>query len=148
MSVSSQADIEKADLAREQYEHAADPEFERKEPAEIYIARGVTPHVAELVAQQLMARDALGAHARDELGISEIAVARPIQAAVASALSFTMGAAAPLLLALASPMRWLVPVVSVGALVFLALFGMIGARTGGAGVLIPTPFVSPSGAPW
>lgn len=78
MSVSSQADIEKADLAREQYEHAADPEFERKELAEIYIARGVTPHVAELVAQQLMARDALGAHARDELGISEIAVARPI----------------------------------------------------------------------
>ncbi len=91
-----------------------------------------------LHAEQLMARDALAAHARDELGISEIAVARPIQAALASAVSFSIGAAGPLVLAVVSPFRWLLPVVSVGSLAFLALLGMISAKTGGAEVLKPT----------
>ena len=138
VSVSSQSDTENADLAREARELMDDPKFEKEELAQIYVARGVEVGLARQVAQQLMAKDALGAHARDELGISEISTARPVQAALASAATFSLGAAAPLALVLVSPSGWLIPVVSVGSLAFLALLGMIGARTGGAEVLKPT----------
>jgi vacuolar iron transporter family protein len=136
--VSSQADTEHADLEREKRELSEDPKSEKEELAQIYVARGVKPGLARQVAQQLMAKDALGAHARDELGISEISTARPIQAALASAATFSVGAAGPLILALLSPSTWLLPVVSVGSLTFLALLGMIGAKTGGAEVFRPT----------
>jgi len=138
VSVSSQADTEHADLEREKRELSEDPKSEKEELAQIYIARGVKPGLARQVAQQLMAKDALGAHARDELGISEISTARPIQAALASAATFSVGAAGPLILALFSPSTWLLPIVSVGSLAFLALLGMIGAKTGGAEALRPT----------
>ena len=138
VSVSSQADTEHADLEREKRELLEDPKSEKEELAQIYVARGVKPGLARQVAQQLMAKDALGAHARDELGISEISTARPIQAALASAATFSVGAAGPLILALLSPSTWLLPVVSVGSLAFLALLGMIGAKTGGAEVFRPT----------
>ena len=138
VSVSSQSDTENADLARERRELANDPEFERRELANIYASRGVEPGLARQVAEQLMAKDALGAHARDELGISEITTARPVQAALASAATFSVGAAAPLALALVSPSGWIIPAVSVGSLVFLALLGMIGAKAGGANILTPT----------
>ncbi|MFG1464546.1 VIT family protein [Xanthobacter sp. DSM 24535] len=138
VSVSSQSDTEHADLAREKRELACDPEFEKKELAQIYVSRGVETRLARQVAEQLMAKDALGAHARDELGISEITTARPVQAALASAATFSLGAAAPLALVLVSPSSWLLPAVSVGSLVFLALLGMIGARAGGADILKPT----------
>jgi VIT1/CCC1 family predicted Fe2+/Mn2+ transporter len=138
VSVSSQSDTEQADLAKERRELAEDPEFEKEELAQIYAARGVEIALARKVAQQLTAKDALGAHARDELGISEISTARPVQAALASAATFSVGAAAPLALVLVSPSNWLIPIVSVGSLAFLALLGMIGARTGGAEVLKPT----------
>ena len=138
VSVSSQADTEHADLEREKRELLVDPKSEKEELAQIYVARGVKPGLARQVAQQLMAKDALGAHARDELGISEISTARPIQAALASAATFSVGAAGPLILALLSPSTWLLPVVSVGSLAFLALLGMIGAKTGGAEALRPT----------
>jgi len=138
VSVSSQADTEHADLEREKRELSEDPKSEKEELAQIYIARGVKPGLARQVAQQLMAKDALGAHARDELGISEISTARPIQAALASAATFSVGAGGPLILALFSPSTWLLPIVSVGSLAFLALLGMIGAKTGGAEALRPT----------
>jgi vacuolar iron transporter family protein len=138
VSVSSQSDTEHADLEREKLELSEDPEFEKEELAQIYVARGVKLGLARQVAQQLLAKDALGAHARDELGISEISTARPIQAALASAATFSVGAAGPLILALLSPSTWLLAVVSVGSLAFLALLGMIGAKTGGAQVLRPT----------
>jgi vacuolar iron transporter family protein len=138
VSVSSQADTEHADLAREARELVDDPEFEKEELAQIYVARGVEVGLARQVAQQLMAKDALSAHARDELGISEVSTARPVQAALASAATFSVGAVAPLALVLVSPSEWLIPIVSVGSLAFLALLGMIGARTGGAEVLKPT----------
>jgi vacuolar iron transporter family protein len=138
VSVSSQADTEHADLAREARELLDDPEFEKEELAQIYVARGVEVGLARQVAQQLMAKDALSAHARDELGISEVSTARPVQAALASAATFSVGAVAPLALVLVSPSEWLIPIVSVGSLAFLALLGMIGARTGGAEVLKPT----------
>jgi len=138
VSVSSQSDTENADLARERRELADDPEFEKSELANIYVSRGVEPGVARRVAEQLMTSDALGAHARDELGISEITTARPVQAALASAATFSAGAAAPLALALVSPSSWRIPAVSVGSLVFLALLGMIGAKAGGANILKPT----------
>jgi VIT1/CCC1 family predicted Fe2+/Mn2+ transporter len=138
VSVSSQADTEHADLEREKRELSEDPKSEKEELAQIYVARGLKPGLARQVAQQLMAEDALGAHARDELGISEISTARPIQAALASAATFSVGAAGPLILALLSPSTWLLPVVSVGSLAFLALLGMIGAKTGGAEVFRPT----------
>ena len=138
VSVSSQADTEHADLEREKRELSEDPKSEKEELAQIYVARGVKPGLAHQVAQQLMAKDALGAHARDELGISEISTARPIQAALASAATFSVGAAGPLILALLSPSTWVLPVVSVGSLAFLALLGMIGAKTGGAEVFRPT----------
>jgi VIT1/CCC1 family predicted Fe2+/Mn2+ transporter len=138
VSVSSQSDTERADLARETRELATDPQFEKEELAQIYVARGVAVGLARQVAEQLMAKDALGAHARDELGISEISTARPVQAALASAATFSIGAAAPLALVLVSPSNWLIPIVSVGSLLFLAVLGTIGARTGGAEIVKPT----------
>ena len=138
VSVSSQSDTEHADLEREKRELLDDPAFEKEELARIYAARGVELSLARKVAQQLMAKDALGAHARDELGISDISTARPVQAALASAATFSLGAAAPLVLTLLSPSLWLIPAVSMGSLVFLALLGMIGAKTGGAAMLRPT----------
>jgi VIT1/CCC1 family predicted Fe2+/Mn2+ transporter len=138
VSVSSQSDTENADIARERRELIDDPEFEKEELAQIYVARGVDPGLARQVAQQLMTKDALSAHARDELGISEITAARPVQAALASAATFSIGAAAPLGLVLLSPASWLLAVVSVGSLGFLAALGMIGAKAGGAGILKPT----------
>jgi vacuolar iron transporter family protein len=138
VSVSSQSDTEHADLARERRELADDPVFEREELAQVYVARGVEEGLAREVARQLMVKDALGAHARDELGISEISTARPVQAALASAATFSVGAAAPLVLVLVSPSNALIPIVSVGSLLFLSLLGAIGAKAGGAGLLKPT----------
>jgi vacuolar iron transporter family protein len=138
VSVSSQSDTEHADLAREKRELADDPVFEREELAQVYVARGVEQGLARQVASQLMAKDALGAHARDELGISAITTARPVQAALASAATFSVGAAAPLVLVLVSPVNALIPIVSVGSLLFLSLLGAIGAKAGGAGLLRPT----------
>ena len=138
VSVSSQSDTEHADLAREKRELSSDPEFEREELAQVYVVRGLEAGLAREVAKQLMSKDALGAHARDELGISDISTARPVQAALASAASFTVGAAAPLALVLVSPASILIPGVSAGSLVFLAPLGAIGAKAGGAGTLMPT----------
>ncbi|QTC86404.1 VIT family protein [Brevundimonas pondensis] len=134
VSVSSQSDTEKADLARETSELAGDHEAEVRELAGIYAARGVTPDLAKEVAKQMMAHDALGAHARDELGISEITTARPIQAAVTSALTFSAGAALPLVVAAFAPMADLALWVAGSALLGLALLGALGARAGGAPV--------------
>jgi VIT1/CCC1 family predicted Fe2+/Mn2+ transporter len=134
VSVSSQADTEKADLAREGAELAASPAFERDELTEIYVGRGVEPELARRVAEQLMAKGALAAHARDELGISETTTARPLQAALTSAATFAVGAAMPLLMVVLAPAEWLVVAVSVASLVFLALLGAIGARAGGADI--------------
>ena len=134
VSVSSQSDTEKADLARETSELAGDHEAEVRELAGIYAARGVTPDLATEVAKQMMAHDALGAHARDELGISEITTARPIQAAVTSALTFSAGAALPLVVAAFAPMADLALWVAGSALLGLALLGALGARAGGAPV--------------
>jgi vacuolar iron transporter family protein len=138
VSVSSQSDAEHADLTRERKELRANPESELDELAEIYVKRGVEQALARQVAQQLMAKDALTAHARDELGISEMTAARPVQAALTSAASFSIGAAMPLLMVLVSPANVVVPMVSAASLIFLALLGAIGARTGGARVLRAT----------
>ena len=138
VSVSSQSDTERADLARERAELANQPDFEREELAEIYVKRGLELTLARQVADQLMAKDALGAHAQEELGISEVTTARPIQAALTSAATFAVGATMPLLMVLVSPPSILVPVVSIASLVFLALLGAIGARAGGAGVIKAT----------
>ncbi|HWM48447.1 MAG TPA: VIT family protein [Xanthobacteraceae bacterium] len=146
VSVSSQSDTERADLARERRELAEMPEYEAEELAQIYVGRGVEVGLARQVARQLMAKDALGAHARDELGLSQISTARPVQAALASAATFSVGAAAPLLLVLVAPTAWLIPAVAAGSLIFLALLGAIGAWTGGAGVLKPTVRVTFWGA--
>jgi VIT1/CCC1 family predicted Fe2+/Mn2+ transporter len=132
VSVHSQADAEKADLTVEKQELRDEPEAELKELAGIYVKRGLEPPLARQVAEQLTAKDALAAHARDELGITEMAEARPIQAAASSAASFTVGAALPLAVVLASPREQLVLIVSVGSLVFLALLGALAARAGGA----------------
>ena len=146
VSVSSQADTEQADLAREKRELADDPGFETEELAQLYVARGVQVGLAREVAKQLMARDALAAHAHDELGISSISTARPIQAALASAATFSIGAAAPLVLVLVSPPSLLIPTVAAGSLLFLAILGAVGARAGGAGLLKPTARVTFWGA--
>jgi VIT1/CCC1 family predicted Fe2+/Mn2+ transporter len=146
VSVSSQSDTEQADLARERKELTDNPAFELDELAEVYVKRGVDQALARQVAQQLMARDALGTHARDELGISEITTARPVQAAMASAASFSVGAAMPLVMVLVSPASLLVPIVSAASLAFLAVLGAIGARTGGANVLRATARVTFWGA--
>jgi len=146
VSVSSQSDTEKADLAREREELSQNVEFEHDELAAIYVKRGLQPDLARQVAAQLMAKDALAAHGRDELGISEISAARPIQAALTSAAAFSAGAVMPLLAVLVSPTGWLVPVVSVASLLFLALLGAIGAKAGGANVLRATTRVTFWGA--
>lgn len=135
VSVSSQADTEHADLLRESAELKAQPEHEYQELAAIYEKRGLTPDLAEQVAWQLMAHDPLGAHARDELGITEMLNARPVQAAFTSALTFSVGASLPLLAALAAPSSLLVPAVVVTSLLVLAALGALAARTGGAPVL-------------
>jgi VIT1/CCC1 family predicted Fe2+/Mn2+ transporter len=135
VSVSSQSDSEQADLARERRELNENPEFQLEELTEIYVKRGVDRNLARQVAQQLMAKDALSAHAHDELGISEITTARPVQAALTSAVSFSVAAAMPLLMVVVSPSGALVPIVSAASLVFLAFLGAIGARVGGAKVL-------------
>ena len=132
VSVSSQSDTEKADIARETSELAGNHEAELHELAGIYIDRGVAPDLAVEVARQMMSHDALGAHARDELGISEITTARPIQAALTSAATFSAGAALPLVVAAFSPMSNLVVWVAGSALIGLGLLGAMGARTGGA----------------
>lgn len=132
VSVSSQSDTEQADLARERAELASQPEFELEELTQIYRARGVEPSLARQVAEQMMAKDALAAHARDELGISEMTRARPIQAALTSALTFASGAALPLAIAALWTRAQMPAAVSVASLIFLALLGALGARTGGA----------------
>src|SRR5450631_4203801 len=136
VSVNSQADTEKADLALERAELRADDKGEHKELAAIYVARGLKPALAKEVAEQLMVHDSLGAHARDELGISEALRARPIQAALASAGSFAVGAALPLLVTVMAPAAGLIPLVAGTSLVFLALLGGLAARAGGAGVIV------------
>lgn len=136
VSVHSQADTEQADLALERTELERNPAAERRELTAIYVTRGLEPGLAQPVAEQLMAHDALGAHARDELGITETLSARPIQAALASAASFAVGAALPLAVTALAPERLLIPWVSGTSLAFLALLGAIAARVGGASVLI------------
>ncbi|MHC0053839.1 VIT1/CCC1 transporter family protein [Actibacterium sp. D379-3] len=132
VSVSSQADAEASDIARERKELATQPKAELKELAGIYEARGVSPALALQVAEELTAKDALSAHARDELGISELTAAQPLVAAGASALSFGIGAALPLGAAMFAPDRWIVPAVTALSLLFLAVLGALGARAGGA----------------
>lgn len=136
VSVSSQADTERADLERERGELADEPEREHAELAGIYVSRGLTPELARQVADQLTAHDALGAHARDELGLSEITRARPIQAALASAAAFALGAALPFLLVLLVPLATLTPMVIGSTLVLLAILGAIAARLGRASLVI------------
>jgi len=135
VSVHSQADTERADLELERRELDVDDKGEHKELAAIYVARGLEPGLAKQVAEQLMAHDALGAHARDELGISKTLSARPIQAALASAASFAIGAAMPLLVTAVAPESTLIPLVSGTSLFFLALLGGLAARAGGAGIM-------------
>jgi vacuolar iron transporter family protein len=135
VSVSSQADSERADLEREKLEIATDERFEREELRNIYIDRGLDTELAERVAEQLMAHDALGAHARDELGLSETQRARPIQAALASASSFAVGALLPVLLVAIAPMETMIVFVAVSSLVFLGILGAIAAKAGGASLL-------------
>ncbi|WP_188966077.1 VIT1/CCC1 transporter family protein [Neoroseomonas lacus] len=146
VSVSSQSDTEQADLARERAELRDSAEAERDELVAIYVRRGVEPAIARIVAEQLTAKDALGAHARDELGISEATAARPVQAALTSAATFSVGAAMPLLMVGVSPTGMLVGVVSAASLAFLALLGAIGAWAGGARVLRATARVTFWGA--
>jgi VIT1/CCC1 family predicted Fe2+/Mn2+ transporter len=134
VSVHSQADTEKAELRQERAELQTDRKGEHKELAAIYVARGLEPSLAKRVAEQLMAHDALGAHARDELGISEPLRARPIQAALTSAGSFAAGAAMPVLVTAIAPEAALIPIVSGASLVLLALLGGMAARIGGAAV--------------
>ncbi len=135
VSVSSQADTENADLARERKELSSDREFELSELTGIYVERGLDESLARQVAEQLMAHDALGAHARDELGISETMTARPVQAALASAATFAVGAGLPLAAAFLSPEKLIAIIVSVTSLGFLALLGGVSARAGGAPVV-------------
>ncbi len=136
VSVSSQADTEKGDLERERNELKTDIEAERQELAAIYVERGLEAGLAQQVANQLMARDALAAHARDELGLSEMHTARPIQAALASAATFAVGAALPLLMVLISPASSMIPLVVGSSLLFLALMGGLAARVGGANIVV------------
>ena len=135
VSVSSQADTEHADLARERKELHEDGDHEKQELQAIYIARGLDPLLAEQVAEQLMNHDALGAHARDELGISDTGTARPIQAALTSAATFAVGAVLPLLIVVIAPVPELIILVSAASLLFLMLLGILAAYTGGSGIL-------------
>jgi VIT1/CCC1 family predicted Fe2+/Mn2+ transporter len=136
VSVSSQSDTENADLERERRELNSDEESEQAELAAIYVSRGLDAALASEVATQLMEKDALGAHARDELGISESLSARPVQAAFASAGTFAVGAALPLMLVLLVPLSALVWTVSLSSLVFLALLGALAARAGGSSIWV------------
>lgn len=138
VSVSSQADTENADLARERRELAEQPESELDELTAIYVARGVAPDLARTVAIQMTQKDAFATHARDELGLSDHVVARPVQAALTSALTFAVGASVPLALAAFTPAASIASVVSGGSLVCLAALGALGAWVGGAGILKPT----------
>jgi vacuolar iron transporter family protein len=146
VSVSSQADTEKADLAVERRELSDDVELEQKELADIYVARGLTPDLAVQVAAQLMERDALGAHARDELGITEEMAAHPVQAALASAASFTMGATVPLLVVCFSHRAYAIPSVFFATLCELTALGAVAAKVGGAPIWIGTTRVAFWGA--
>ena len=136
VSVHSQADTEKADLEREKRELHADDEGERMELAGIYVGRGLDPKLARQVADQLMAHDALGAHARDELGITDTQTARPLQAAIFSAVSFSVGAALPLVVTALSSTAWLLPAVTIFSLLLLAALGAVAARAGGAKIWV------------
>ena len=135
VSVSSQADTEQADLKREHKELDEDEQHEKKELASIYVSRGLDPLLARQVAEQLMKHDALGAHARDELGISATGTARPIQAALTSAATFAVGAVLPLLMVMVAPVADLIVLVSSASLLFLTLLGMLAAYTGGSGII-------------
>ncbi len=135
VSVSSQVDTEEADLTRERGELATSADSERAELARIYVARGLDPGLAAQVAEQLMTHDALGAHARDELGISDLTRARPVQAAFASAGTFSVGAALPLISVVLVPASLLTPVVAIASLAFLGLLGGLAARAGGASAM-------------
>lgn len=146
VSVSSQSDIERADLVRESEELATDPVHEHAEMAAIYVKRGLDPDLASLVATQLTSHDALATHARDELGITDTTTARPLQAALTSAATFSLGAALPLLVVLLAPGAWLGWAVAASALLFLALLGAIAAATGGAPVFTATVRVTLWGA--
>ena len=146
VSVSSQSDTEQADLNRERRELSESIGLEHEELADIYVKRGLDRGLASQVAEQLMAKDALGAHARDELGISETTTARPVQAALTSAATFAVGAAMPLLMVVLAPPTMLVPIVSAASLVFLALLGAMGAKAGGANILKATARVTFWGA--
>jgi VIT1/CCC1 family predicted Fe2+/Mn2+ transporter len=134
VSVSSQSDTEKADRAREAVELATLPEAEHEELVRIYEERGLERALAEQVAAQLIAHDALGAHLRDELGLLDTTAARPIEAALSSAASFAVGAAMPLLMVFVAPNKLLVPAVAIASLLFLAILGVVGARAGGANI--------------
>ena len=146
VSVSSQADTEEADIARERRELAEQPDSELEELTRIYVHRGVEPTLARQVSQQMMAKDALSTHLRDELGFTEHIMARPIQASLTSAATFATGAALPLIAAVLAPAGRIAPVVSIVSLVCLAALGAIGARAGGAEVVRPTIRVTSWGA--
>lgn len=146
VSVSSQADSERADLARESTELAANPEFEHRELARIYVDRGLEGALADQVAQQLMQHDALGAHARDELGLSSVHAARPVQAALASAATFSIGAALPLLTAAIAPSNHVLAAVGASTLLSLTILGYLAAHAGGANVYVSAARVTFWGA--
>ncbi len=146
VSVSSQADTERADMERERKELETDEPFERQELAQIYVGRGLDPALAAQVAEQLMAHDALGAHMRDELGLSDMVSARPVQAALASAATFSVGAALPLLAVVLSPAAHRILIVGASSLIFLALLGGLAAYTGGARPLVAAARVTFWGA--
>lgn len=146
VSVSSQADTEEADVARERQELIDQPEYELKELAQSFVVRGVEEQTALEVARQLTAKDALGAHAREELGISDITTARPLQAAMTSALTFAIGAALPLIIVLLSTSATLIYAIVIATLIFLAILGALGAKAGGANVLKATVRVTFWGA--
>ncbi|MFY4727929.1 VIT1/CCC1 transporter family protein, partial [Nitrospira sp. BLG_2] len=135
ISVSSQADTERADLDRERHELAADPEREHEEMTALYVARGLDRSLASAVTTQLMAHDALGAHSREELGLTDTTAARPVQAALASAGTFSVGALLPLLIVVTAPKSTILWTVSAGSLFFLALLGSLAAQAGGASVM-------------
>jgi vacuolar iron transporter family protein len=146
VSVRSQADTERADMRRERAELAAQPALEEKELASIYVARGLTPELAKRVAEQLMAHDALAAHARDELGISPEGNARPVQASLTSAASFAAGSGCPLLIALVVPPRLMLPILPAASVALLAVLGGLAARVGRAPVLAASIRVAVLGA--
>ena len=146
VSVSSQSDTERADLARERHELATQPEAEEDELTRIYEGRGLDPELARTVARQLMAKGALAAHARDELGLTEELAARPLQAALASAATFAVGAGVPVLTILLAPAGALVPVIVVVSLVCLLSLGALAARAGGASMLVGAARVTSWGA--